>query len=424
MIGAAVRVDGRRLLQRLEVLASFTAPGEGVTRLAWSPEEVAARDTVAGWMAEAGLEPQLDAATNLVGCSPASGSGDRPWLVTGSHLDTVVEGGKLDGCYGVVAAIEAAAALRDAGVDLHLGLRVVAFANEEGARGSLGMFGSRCLAGALPPWALGPDDSGVEVAERIRRAGGRPGRLAAAAWAPGEVAATVELHVEQGPVLASAQAMIGVVEGITGQCHAELRIRGVANHAGTTPMAARSDALAAASEVVLAVEDLARSGAVRVATCGYISATPNVRNVVPGEVVLGIDIRDMDADRMASALERLRNTVAEIAAGRGVSACFAASDEVLPVRCDPLLVDAIEQAASGLGFASARLPSGAGHDAQIMASLGPIAMIFVPSDGGVSHSPAEHTGDEALVAGADVLASTLALADRLLARRCAGEPRS
>jgi len=265
-----VEIDGDRLLARLEALSWIGATSSGgVTRQAWSPDDVAARDVVAGWMAEAGLDVTVDAATNLVGRRP--GSTGR-WLATGSHLDTVIDAGLYDGAYGVVAAVEVAAALDTA--DLDHGIIVAAFANEEGARGTAGMTGSHACAGQLDAAALAQrDDDGVTVAERIRAAGGEPEAAAvAAAWPPLVLDAFVELHVEQGPVLAAAGVPVGVVTGITGRQVLDISIAGAANHAGTTPMDLRADALAAAAEVVLTIEELPGKGLLRVATTGHVLA--------------------------------------------------------------------------------------------------------------------------------------------------------
>ena len=408
----SMEIDGDRLLARLEALARIGATASGgVTREAWSPEDVAARDVVAGWMAEAGLDVTVDAAANLVGRRP--GRTGR-WLATGSHLDTVIDAGPYDGAYGVVAAVEVAAALQTA--DFDHGIIVAAFANEEGARGTAGMTGSTACAGRLDADILAQvDDDGVTVAERIRAAGGdpEPASVAAAAWDPFLLDAFVELHVEQGPVLAAAGVPVGVVTGITGRQLLDVTITGAANHAGTTPMALRADALAAAAEVVLAVEALPGRGLLRVATTGHVVAHPNVRNVIAGQVSLGVDLRDEDAARLDATMAELDALLATIAARRRVTIDLAWGQRIMPVAADPAIIAAVRAAASALGLASLDLPSGAGHDAQILGATGlPIGMVFVPSVAGVSHSPLEHTEPEQLVAGARVLLATLVELDR------------
>lgn len=401
-----VAVDGDRLLWRLNELAQLTAtPGRGVTREAWSREDVEARVRVAGWMRDAGLHPEVDAATNLIGRSP--GTKGR-WLASGSHLDTVVHGGALDGAYGVIAALEVASSLHDAGHTMEHGLLVAAFANEEGARGTAGMTGSYgCIGGLDSSWLDEVDDEGVAVRDRLAGAGGAPDDLASAQWPFSEIDAFVELHIEQGPVLDRSGAQIGVVSGITGRQAVDLRIAGAANHAGTTPMDLRHDALAAAAEVILAVEALPRAGGLRVATCGHLTAVPNVRNVVPGEVVLGVELRDQSTAVLDAAMPELDALLDEIAARRGVAIGRAWGQRVPPKLAAPEIRDSVGRAAAARGFAHLELPSGAGHDAQVIAEAVRTGMIFVPSRVGISHAPEEHTDPADLVAGAQVLVDTL-----------------
>ena len=397
---------------RLEELARIGATASGgVTREAWSPEDLAARDVVAGWMTEAGLDVTVDAAANLVGRQP--GRTGR-WLATGSHLDTVIEAGPYDGAYGVVAAVEVAAALTTS--DLDHGIIVAAFANEEGARGTAGMTGSHACAGRLDDAALAQaDDDGATVAERIRAAGGDPEgtAIAAAAWHPLAVDAFIELHVEQGPVLAAAGVPVGIVTGVTGRQVLDLIIVGAANHAGTTPMDQRADALAAAAEVVLTVEELPGKGLLRVATTGHVVVRPNVRNVIAGQVSLGVDLRDQDTARLDATMAEVDTLLAAIAARRNVTIDITWGQRIMPVAADPAIVAAARTAASTLDLASLDLPSGAGHDAQILGAAGlPFGMVFVPSVAGVSHSPLERTEPEHLVAGAQVLLAALVELDR------------
>lgn len=401
-----VVVDGDRLLWRLNELAQLTAtPGRGVTREAWSREDVEARARVASWMRDAGLHPVVDAATNLIGRSP--GTKGR-WLASGSHLDTVVHGGALDGAYGVVAALEAASALHDAGHTMDHGLLVAAFANEEGARGTAGMTGSYgCIGDLDDTWLDEIDDTGTTVRDRLASAGGAPEDLDAARWAFDEIDAFVELHIEQGPVLDSTGARIGVVSGITGRQALDLRVVGAANHAGTTPMDLRTDALSAAAEIVLAVEALPRPDGVRVATCGHVTVVPNVRNVVPGEVLLGVEVRDQASGALDAAMAELEAILDAIAQRRGVVIDRTWGQRVPPKLAAPTIKASVRRAAEASGLSHVELPSGAGHDAQVIAEVLPIGMIFVPSRVGVSHSPDEHTDPEDLVAGAQVLVDTL-----------------
>ncbi|MEU0971000.1 Zn-dependent hydrolase [Streptomyces sp. NPDC005917] len=415
-----LRVDGPRLLARLEELAAIGAdPRGGVTRLAYSAQDVRARKLVAGWMAEAGLATRIDAAGNLLG-GAAGTAGLRGALVLGSHLDSVVRGGRLDGPAGVLAAVQAAAALHQSGTRLRHDLIIAAFSNEEGARGTPGMVGSKAVAGLLGEADLArPDEEGVPLAERIRAVGGDPDRIDQAAWDPRDLAGFLELHIEQGPVLEERGARIGVVTAVTGQAKVAALITGAANHAGTTPMARRRDAAVAAAHLVLAVEELAVGGCLRTATTGVMRTGPGVGNVIPGEAVLGIDLRDTEEERITAAIARLGDLAAGIARRTGTTIELRPGPVQAPVATDTWLSGCVAEAAHRRGAPCSPLPSGAGHDAQIMARLGPAAMVFVPSVGGVSHAPAEASRPEDLVLGADVLLHTLLAADR--ADRADGE---
>ncbi len=407
-VPAGLYIDGARLLARLDQLAAIGAePAGGVTRLAFSPEEVAAKQLIAGWLTEAGLTPSLDAAGNLVAIRAGDGSASAR-LATGSHVDSVVAAGPLDGAYGVIAAVEVAAALARSAMRLHHDLVFVAFSNEEGARGAPGFTGSLAVAGLLDAALLDSlDDLGVALVQRLRDGGGDPTAIDTAAWSQPTLAAFVELHVEQGPLLDAAGERLGVVTSCPGRMIIDIELRGAANHAGTTPMDLRADALTAAAEIVLAVESLATSGAVQVGTTGLAHVEPGVRNVVPGLARLGIDLRDGDDSRLAAAVLRLQAEIEAISRRRGVAAVINSRQAVAAAACDPAVQEAISRVARERGFAARAMPSGAGHDAQIVAALGPVGMIFVPSSGGRSHCPEEATDPADLVLGAEILLSTL-----------------
>ncbi|MCU1346001.1 MAG: hypothetical protein JWL70_2267 [Acidimicrobiia bacterium] len=414
----AATINGERLLARLARLQAIGATeGGGTTREAYGELDVEARTLVSEWMVEAGLTPVVDSATNLVGRRAGTAEGAR-WLATGSHLDTVVDAGALDGAYGVVAAIEAADALHRLGRQWQHGLAVVAFANEEGARGTSGMVGSRAIMGEVSGEELGEaDDYGVPLAQRLLAAGGDPARLATAAWDLPTVAAFIELHVEQGPVLDSGRLDLGVVTGITGRQAVDIEIFGAANHAGTTPMHLRHDAMVGAAEIALAIEGLARRGAVRVATCGHLEVWPNVRNVVPGRALVSAELRDQDAAALADARVMVEDAVAAVAHGRGLTAEVTWRQYVAPIAADPVVIETIADVARRTGRPWCELPSGAGHDAQILGHGLAVGMIFVPSVGGVSHNPAEHTEPAHLVAGAQLLVDSLVALDQRLGER-------
>ncbi|HEY3672147.1 MAG TPA: Zn-dependent hydrolase [Acidimicrobiia bacterium] len=412
-MSASVHVDGDRLLARLRTLRAIGAtPSGGVTREAFGALDIGARTTVQEWLLATGADATVDAATNLVARRP--GRADR-WIATGSHLDTVIDGGWLDGVYGVVAAVEVLAALRDA-EPLRHGVLAVAFANEEGARGTDGMTGSRAVVGQVTSSELQQvDDTGATIAERLAGAGGDPAGLDTARWPLDQIDAFVEVHVEQGPVLESRGHVLGVVPAITGRQALDVVVRGRPNHAGSTPMDLRRDALAAAAEVVLTVEALALDGKVRVATCGHVTVAPNVRNVVPGTALVSVELRDEDPERLAAAVDALGVRLTTIGDRRPVTLDVTPGQLVPPVASAAAVVRAVESVAAASGHGWSSLPSGAGHDAQILGQHVPAGMIFVPSIGGISHAPDEDTADEHLVAGAEALLATVLRLDEELA---------
>jgi allantoate deiminase len=409
------KIDGRRLLARLDALAAIGAdPAGGVTRLAFSELEVAAKELLKGWFADAGLIAELDGAGNLVATRAGDGTA-AGLLATGSHVDTVVSAGPLDGAYGVVAAVEVAAALNQVDAELHHDIRFVAFSNEEGARGAPGFTGSMAAAGVLNEVFLASiDDGGVPLTQRLRDGGGNPDDVAASAWTDTPLAAFVEVHVEQGPVLDEAGERLGVVTSCPGRIIVDVELHGAANHAGTTPMRLRADALNAAAEIALAVEELAVSGAVHVATTGLLTVEPGVRNVVPGAARLGIDVRDGDDTRLQAGVDQLTANINAIAKRRGVTADVTARRAAAAVGCDPAIQDAISRVVTERGLGARSMPSGAGHDAQIIAAIGPVGMIFVPSSGGRSHCPEEATDPADLVLGAEILLGALLELDNAL----------
>jgi len=415
-------VDGGRLLDRLDQLASIgSGSGAGITRLAWSPEDREAQSLVGTWATAAGASLHIDPAGNLIAERPGSRGGAEP-IVTGSHLDTVIGAGSLDGAYGVVAGIEVLACLAEQGLVLDHPLRVVAFSNEEGVVAPP-FTGSRAISGGFVESELStPGPDGRTLASRLLDAGIDPTAVSRARWS-GSVAATIELHIEQGPVLDRAGVGIGAVTGITGQRRGSVRVTGQANHAGTTPMAARRDALVAAARVVLSVHDLATAGPADVATVGRLDTKPGVPNVVPGDVVLSVDIRALAEASGDSAIERLRTQLAEIARETETNIELDVSPPTRAVLTDPDLRSMVIESAERRGLGCIELPSGAGHDASHLASLGPMAMIFVPSIAGISHNAAETTPPEDLVAGAQVLLDVIRRADNTRADRTSKQAR-
>ncbi|MFD3547490.1 Zn-dependent hydrolase [Streptomyces sp. NPDC058655] len=405
----ALDIDPARLLRRIAELARIGADTTtgGITREGFSAADRTARAYLMDEARTAGLATTVDAAGNVV-IRPAAGAGDRPALMMGSHLDTVVNGGRLDGAYGVLAALEVLQTFTASGLETYCDPVAVAFANEEGALFPQPFWGSMAIAGRLADLPREPrDHHGRPLREALRRAGGDLDALGTACWPHGSVAAYLELHVEQGPVLERSGNRIGVVSAITGRTVLTLEVRGAAGHSGTTPMAGRRDALAAAARIVLAAEHLAAERRLcRVATVGHIDTHPNTPNTIAGTVRMTVDLRDTDLWRMAGAEEVLRRLLRTIETSTGTEIEVVAETRSDPVSTSRGLRTAIEHSADALGLPHEVLPSGAGHDAQMIADLAPIGMIFVPSLGGISHVPQEDTASEDLVAGARVLLRT------------------
>jgi allantoate deiminase len=392
------------VLERLQTLGEI-GRRSGANRAGLGPGEQQAHEMVAGWMADAGLDVSVDPAGNLFGRLQGSDP-SLPEVWTGSHLDTPPDGGIFDGALGVVAALDAVEAL-GAGNTART-IAVVAFRLEEGCRFGRGVFGSRAVFGGLEAdEGELVDEDGVTLAEAF--AGLGLGTVPERAWIEPRPGCFLETHIEQGPVLAAAGAPLGVVRSIAGMAGMELIFAGRRGHAGTVPMALRSDALGAAARFVVAAHDVARGIPEAVATIGRLSATPGATNTIPGGAELFADLRAPDADR----LERLVQGAVD--AARAAADASACDVQVLPrwryppVAMHPDVVSAVRGAIAGIGLDPVELPSGAGHDAAITGMAGiPTGMLFVRSDaGGVSHAPEEWTGSDALVACTQVLAEAL-----------------
>ncbi len=410
--GAAqeLRVDGARLNARLQELAAFGRDAEGGNmRVAFSDADLEARAWYADLLRGAGLRTRVDEAGNLWGRREGTEPGLPP-LVTGSHLDAVPGGGHYDGQVGAMGALEVAWTLADADIATRHPVEVVVFPNEEG-----GKTGSRALVGQVEPFELDLETaSGYTIGEGLRRIGGDPDRLDAARMAPGDVASFLELHVEQGAVLDADGIDIGVVEGIVGIMRWEVVVEGDTNHAGTTPMPRRQDALVAASRFVDAVHRTALEMPGRqVATVGRLAVEPGAPNVIPGRVVLSLEVRDLSMEGIEAVYEAVRERADGIAGETGTTFSFSRFylSEAAPTH--PIIRDVVEAQARARGLSTLRMPSGAGHDAQSMAKIGPVGMIFVPSRDGISHDSRELTDAEDVTRGTDVLLGTLLALDRL-----------
>jgi N-carbamoyl-L-amino-acid hydrolase len=393
-------VDGQRLNGTLDELSRYGAlAGGGADRPAWSDAYLEARSYVTGLMESAGLDVHVDVAGNLSGRLAGRDPGRRP-LLLGSHIDTVPHGGNYDGCVGAMAAVELATVLHSRDSRLRHPLEVVIWADEEG-----GIIGSRAFVGLLPATDLQRMQRGpASLAELITRLGGRPQLIQQNVRGPGSIAGYIELHVEQGGILDSLGLDIGIVEGIVGVRQHIVTLTGSANHAGSTPMDQRHDALLAASEVVQGVNQIVNApGGSHVGTVGRMEIEPNVPNVIPGKARLTIEIRDLSATTLDRTWGQVELLIEDVAERRGVSVRIEAGARGEPALSDDRIMELCGEAATRLGLSQRRMPSGAGHDAQALASIGPMGMIFVPSEGGISHSPQELTRPQEITNGANVL---------------------
>ena len=404
---APLRVNGDRLNG---ALARFDAIGRtpgGINRVAYSEADRAGRAFTLRLYREAGLSPRIDTAGNIVARLEGS---DRtlPPIVIGSHVDSVTDGGNFDGPVGSFAAIEVARSLAEQRVRLRHPLEVVVWQNEEG-----GTVGSKIAIGERRQIDLNlVARSGIAIGEGIGLIGGDVARLDDGVRTTGSVAAYIELHIEQGGLLETAGLQVGVVTGIVGLRWLDITVTGFANHAGATPMDQRQDAMLAAAKFTVAVNDAVRGEPGRqVATVGRVIPVPNTRNVIPGEVQLSVDLRDLDLakiDRFHATFERLGR---EIGAATDTRFAFQVAHASEPARADERVMGWIESSARALGTSLQRMPSGAGHDAQELARVGPMGMIFIPSVGGISHSPREFSRAEDIARGADVLLNAVLAAD-------------
>jgi N-carbamoyl-L-amino-acid hydrolase len=403
----ALRIDIDRLLRRLMELGEIGAI-EGTTgcaRLALTDEDRAGRDLVRNWMDELGLDIVTDGIGNVVATMPGFDPSIAP-VMTGSHIDTVGTGGRYDGNLGVLAGLEVIETVLTAGRPLRRPLAVGWFTDEEGARFPPDMLGSLVYVGgmALEDALEITDRDGLSIGDELDRIGYR-----GASPIPGRVPhAFVELHIEQGPVLEDEDITIGVVEGVQGISWTELTLTGQSCHAGTTPMRLRHDPAFVAADVTAFVRELTREfGGAQVATVGSLTLTPNLVNVVPSEAVMTVDLRNTDDEILQQAETRFRGHIAQVAESEGVGVETRTLARFEPVTFDRRVVDIVEQCATSRGLSSKRMPSGAGHDAQMFARICPTAMIFTKSVNGISHNVTEFTEPGDLEAGAHVLLDVL-----------------
>jgi beta-ureidopropionase / N-carbamoyl-L-amino-acid hydrolase len=397
-----LRIDGPRLLSRLEALSKIGAtPEGGCRRLALTDEDKQGRDWLVGQMQALGLEVKVDAIGNIVGI--LKGQQDGPAVILGSHIDTVGTGGRFDGALGVIAGVEVLAALRDAGLTPKRDMAVIAFTNEEGARFHPDMLGSYVWAGGMSVEAAHAekDSEGVVLGTELSRIGyhgpEQPGFLKAHAY--------LELHIEQGPVLEGEGGGLGAVTGIQAITWLELTLKGRPSHAGTTPMAYRKDPGLAAARINIFANELTKTIPGQLANSGVIRVEPGNVNVVPERVVMSLDLRNPNDAPLAETEAAVRKFCADLAERDGIEISFRDLARFPATPFAEELIAGMEQSAAELGLPIRRIISGAGHDAQMMSRLCPTAMVFIPSIGGLSHNPAEFSTDEDMVAGANVLLS-------------------
>lgn len=408
MTFSELRVNARRLREDVDALARIgRREDHGIYRMSFSPGDMAGRAWLRQRITDCGLELHQDGAANIG--ARLNWDDKIPSVMAGSHIDTVPGAGHLDGALGVVCALEALRVLQEENISLRRPLEAVAFTDEEGRFG--GMFGSQAMAGLVTPDYLyhAVDLDGISLVDAMAQQGLDADAALHAQRTPGSIHAYVELHIEQGPVLDRKGVSIGVVDAITGLFKWEITLSGAANHAGTTPMDMRNDAFQGLAEFAGQITRvLEEYGSPRsTATIGRVELIPGAANVIPGKVIFSLDVRDADDATLKLLAEAFSRALSAVARRRGLKFEFSVLSELAPVRCAPQVIQAIEESVEKSGLSSTHLPSGAAHDAQIIAVIAPAGMIFVPSKEGRSHSAAEWTAWADIEAGANTLLNTL-----------------
>ncbi|HBV39416.1 MAG TPA: allantoate amidohydrolase [Erwinia sp.] len=392
---AAAQQAAARVMARCDRLAAISETPDALTRVYLSPEHLQANRLVGDWMAEAGMRVWQDSVGNICGRYEGQ-QPDAPALLLGSHLDTVRNAGRYDGMLGVVTAIEAVRALHQQNLRLPLAVEIVGFGDEEGTRFGITLLGSRGLTGSWPEsWVSHPDGNSITVAQAMADVGLDAQAIGEAAREVKDIVAYLELHIEQGPCLEQEDLALGVVTAINGARRLNCRFTGEAGHAGTVPMTHRKDALAAAAEWMVFIEQAApKHGPQLVATVGTLQCQPGAVNVIPGEVALSLDVRGPEDRALAELLSELLTQAEAIALRRGLSFSAETYYQIPATRCDTKLQAVLSQAVTAVQGRSLSLPSGAGHGAIAMAERWPVGMLFVRCDRGISHHPAESVRTE------------------------------
>jgi beta-ureidopropionase / N-carbamoyl-L-amino-acid hydrolase len=404
-----LKVNGKRIERRIGELARFGRDENGQGhRVAYSKGDIEGRAWFIQLMEEAGLDTSIDSGGNIIGRRKGKDNSLKP-IAFGSHIDMVPDGGDFDGPLGSLAALEVIDVLNENNLLTAHPLEVIIFANEEG-----GTFGSKALVGQLSNESLNlTSQSGLTLAEGIKAIGGDPDNIQSSIRKKGDYRAFLELHIEQGGILDNENIQIGVVEGIVGIQQWDVTVEGFANHAGTTPMNLRKDAMLSAAKLIVACnEAIASHEGKQVGTVGKIAAQPGAYNVIPGKVAFGLEIRDLSPEKIRTIYDEIENRAAAIAAADGTTISFEQVLSMSPAMSNKGIQDEIVNSAKTMGLSFKTMQSGAGHDAQQMATIAPMGMIFVPSVDGISHSPKEFTKAEDMENGANVLLQTVLSIDK------------
>jgi N-carbamoyl-L-amino-acid hydrolase len=408
--GTVLSVNSKRIESRIFELAKFGVDEKGRGyRVAYTKGDIEGRAWFMELMKKAGLNPTIDAAGNIIGKRNGKNPSLKP-IGFGSHIDMVPDGGNYDGTLGSISALEIIEVLNENNIVTEHPLEVIIFGNEEG-----GTIGSKAMVGEITNDGLKQkSQSGLTMAEGIKAIGGNPDNIQSCIRKKGDIHAWVELHIEQGGILEREKIQIGVVEGIVGIVHWEVTVEGFANHAGATPMNMRQDALLAASKFIIAVNEVVNSvKGTQVGTVGKIAVQPGAYNVIPGKVVLGLEIRDLSAEKIEMLFHEIEKRAATIAKDFKTTISFLRQpNESKPALTDKKLQQTVNSSAKALGFSTKFMQSGAGHDSQHIASIAPAAMIFIPSIGGISHSPKEFSTAVDMANGANVLLQTILKIDK------------
>lgn len=402
-----MQVNKNRLFERIESLALFSEKTKGVTRLPFTDESKAALDSLDKWMKEAGMTVRYDAMCNIIGHYPGEDE-SQPVIMIGSHVDTIIEGGKYDGALGILAGIEVIQTLNENNISLAVPVEVVGFCDEEGVRFGTTLLGSRAIAGTLPESVFDIEDiNGISMKNALSSFGGDPDNYKDAKYDKGKIGSYLEIHIEQGPVLEELGKSCGIVTGIAGQSRYLFEINGYAGHAGTVPINMRQDALCAASELILSIERLAKQFDPLVATVGQLKVSPGASNVIPGSVLGSLDVRDLNSDNKNAYLDKLFSIAKEIAKKRDIKIDFESILEIPVTTFSDRIIELMRKVTLSEGEEPIFLQSGAGHDGMAISEIADIGMIFVRCKDGLSHHPDEYCSSKDMAAGAQLLLDVL-----------------